>query len=120
MSLPPVSAEDELVRLRVEARLDERGQRRRVQRVAEREVVLLHRQDVREVRAELEPELERDRLHPLVAHDDLVLHPVADEALALDREHVLRQVAGERVAEEERGREVLARGPTRAGAAWRR
>ena len=43
----------------------------------------------------------------LVAHAQLVLHPVAHEALARDREHVLVETAGERVAEEERGRVVL-------------
>ena len=43
----------------------------------------------------------------LVLDDDRVLHPVADEALAHDRERVLRQPAGERVAEVERRREVL-------------
>ena len=88
---------------------DGRGRRQRtgVQRVAEREVVLLDGDDVREVGADLELELERDRLGALVADGDVVLHPVADEALAHDREHVLAEAARERVAQVEGGREVL-------------
>ena len=99
--------EHELVVLAVEPRLDGGGEWARAHRVAEREVVLLDRQDVGEVRRCLEPELERDRAHRLVLDHDLVLHPLADEPLALDREAVLREAAGERVAQEEGGREVL-------------
>ena len=38
---------------------------------------------------------------------DHVLHRLADEALAQDRDDVLLEPAGERVPQEERGREVL-------------
>ena len=86
---------------------DERRQRLRPQRVAEREVVLLDREDVREVGPELERELERDRLERLVLDRDVVLHPDADEAGARDRELVLVQPLRERVAHVEGGREVL-------------
>ena len=86
---------------------DERRQRLRAQRVAEREVVLLDREDVGEVGAELERELERDRLERLVLDGDVVLHPDADEAVARDRELVLLESVRERVAHVEGGREVL-------------
>src|SRR6185503_16722949 len=43
----------------------------------------------------------------LVADAEVLAHPLPDEPLAGDRERVVRQPAGERVAEEERGREVL-------------
>src|SRR5207253_9567769 len=99
--------EDELVVPVVVARRHGIRQGARALRVAEGEVVLLHRHDVREVGADLEPELEGDRFHALVPYDDVVLHPLADEALALDRQDVLLQPARERVAQEERGREVL-------------
>ena len=75
-------------------------------RVAEREVVVLDGEDVREVGAEAERELERDRLHGVVLHAEVILHSHADEALARDREHVRRQLRA-RVAQVERGREVL-------------
>ena len=53
-------------------------------------------------------ELERERLHATGSGRSIVvLHAVADEALARDRERVLRQPAGERVAQVERGGEVL-------------
>ena len=99
--------EDELVVLGVVLRFDRRRQRLRVDGVPEREVVLLDGHDVREVAADLEPEREGDRLHPLVAEHDPLLHPLADEAPADDRERVLRQPAGERVAQVERRGEVL-------------
>src|SRR4051794_8064912 len=99
--------EQELVVPLVVARRDERRQRTRVDRVPEREVVLFHREDVREVRGELEPELERHRLHALVDDNEVILHPLADEALPLDREHVLRQTACERIAQKERRGEVF-------------
>ena len=102
-----VGREDELVAALVEA--DGRGRRERtgVQRVAEREVVLLDGDDVREVGLDHELELERDRLGALVADGDVVLHPFADEALAHDREHVLAEAARERVPQVEGGGEVL-------------
>src|SRR5687767_7198324 len=52
--------EDELVFLLLVAGLDEFGQCRRVLRIAEREVIRLDREDVSEVGAELERELELD------------------------------------------------------------
>ena len=105
-------------RLRVELRLGERRQRRRVQRIAEREVVRLHREDVREVRADLERELERDRLaRPGSGSMIRSCIAIADEARAGDRERVLRQRLRRRVAQEERGRVVLDLVRRRAGAA---
>ncbi len=85
----------------------ERRKRLRALRVAEREVVLLHRHDVREVGAELEAELERDGFQRLVLERDVVLHPVAYEAQARDRDLVLVEPAGQRVAHVEGGRVVL-------------
>ena len=69
--------------------------------------MLLHGEDVREVCGELEPELEGDRIHRVVLDHHDVLHRLADEPLARDRELIRAQAAGERVAEEERRREVL-------------
>ena len=51
--------------------------------------------------------LERDRLDALVLDRDVVLHGVADEARAGDRERVLRQRLHRTVAQEEGGRVVL-------------
>ena len=99
--------EHELVVLRIEAVRRGIRQRLRSHRVAEREIVLLHGKNRREVGLELEPELERDRIHALVFEHDDVLHPLADEPLARDRHLVLPQAADERIAEVERGREVL-------------
>ena len=69
--------------------------------------MLFDREDVREVGGELQCELERERLHALVADDDPVLHAFADEALACDRERVGREAAGRGVAQVERRGEVL-------------
>ena len=99
--------EHELVRGRVEAGRRRRRQRPRRLGVAEREVVLLDGDDVREVGADLELELERERLGALVAEDQVILHPLADEALARDRERVLGEPRNDRVAEVEGGGEVL-------------
>ena len=99
--------EHELVVLLLVARRDRLRQRLGARGVAEREVALLDREDVREVGPELQRELEGDRLHRLVLDDHVVLHAVADEAVPDDRERVLRQAAGERVAQEEGRREVL-------------
>ena len=82
-------------------------QRRRAQRVPEREVVILHGEDVREVGAELDPQVELDRFHALVHDRDRVLHPVPDEPLPADRQRVLRQTFRQRVPHEERRGEVL-------------
>ena len=99
--------EHELVVLLVVRGRDRARQRLRVRRIAEREVPLLDRDDVGEVRGQrqLEPELER--LRRLVRQLDVILHPVADEPLALDQHRVERQAVRERVAEKVRGREVL-------------
>src|SRR5712691_8497980 len=99
--------EDKLVVLSVEAARRRIGQRLRAHRVAEREVVLLHGKDRREVRRELEPELERDGIHALVLEHEDVLHPLSDEPLARDRHLVLAQSADERIAEIERRGEVF-------------
>jgi len=56
-----------------------------VERVAEREVVLLDRDDVREVGADVERQLEAQRLAALVPQREMILHPLADEALAQSR-----------------------------------
>src|SRR5947207_705739 len=76
-------------------------------RVAERKVVVLDRQDVCEVRAEIELELELLRLAALVLERELILHSLADEALPRNRDHVLRKPARQRIAHEERRGEVL-------------
>ena len=95
--------EDEL-RSEVAARIDDRnlppllvvrrrrGRRKRLRelRVAEREVVQLHRDDVREVRLGLECDVDLERLGALVAERDPLLHPRPDEALARDRDRVPR------------------------------
>ena len=83
------------------------GKRRRGVRVSEREVVLLDGEDVREVGADLERELELDGMRCVVHDDDVLLHAVADEAVAPDREHVLLEAACDRVPEIEGGRVVL-------------
>ena len=83
------------------------GQRLRADGVAEGEVEVLDGEDVGEVAGELELEVEFDPLHALVLHCEGVLHPIADEALAPNREHVRAEPAGERVAHEERRGEVL-------------
>src|SRR5215211_8850183 len=98
--------EEELVVACVEARLYRLGQGLRRLGIAEREVVVLHREDVREVAAEPERKLERDRLHRVVVDAQGVLHAVADEALAGDRDDVGRE-AGPRVAEVEGRGEIL-------------
>ena len=97
------------------------GSGRRVQRVAEREVVLLDADDVREV-ASRSPARGRSETGSvrLVADDHMVLHAVADEAVSRDRERVLRQ-ARRRAGCGGRTRPRSTRPcPTRAGAAARR
>ena len=83
------------------------GERLGARRVAEREVVLLDREDVREVVRHLDRELERDRLPGHVLDRDPLLHRVRDEALPDDRDRVLRETVGQRVAKVERRRGVL-------------
>ena len=67
-------------------------------RVAEREVVVLDGEDVREVARNLDPELQRHGPHPLVLDHDPVLHRLADESLANDRDLVRIEVLRPRVA----------------------
>ena len=102
-----VLLEHELIPLPVDPDAGLRRQRPRRLGVTEREVVLLDRDDVREVGADLELELERERLGALVAQDQVILHPLADEALAGDRERVLREARDDRVTQVEGGGEVL-------------
>ncbi len=88
-------------------RLRLRRKGRRVLGISEREVVLLHGDDVREVGAELEGELELEPIHALVADRDPLLEPGSDEPAAGDRERVARKSVQRRVAQVEGGREVL-------------
>ena len=78
-------------------------------RVAEGEVPLLHGHDVCEVRTELDSDADRELLRGHVRQLDVILHPVADEALALDRHGVEREVLRQRIPEEERCGVVLDR-----------
>jgi hypothetical protein len=78
-----------LVLFFVEMRLDQRRERLSVGGVAEREVVVLDREDVREVRANVERQIERHGVHRLVLEDEAVLHRLSDEPLADDRDLVL-------------------------------
>ncbi|MCZ7590008.1 MAG: hypothetical protein M5U27_14370 [Gaiella sp.] len=78
-----------------------------MERVAEREVVLLHADDVREVGPEVELERERERCAGLVAQHDVVLEAVPHEAVTRDREDVQVEAVAGRVAGIERGGEVL-------------
>ena len=100
---------DEDERTRVEARLDRIGKRLGIDRVAEREVVLLDGEDVGEVARDLDRELERHRFRGDVLDDDPVVHVVGDPPLPDDRDGVLLESIHERVAEIERGRVVLDR-----------
>ena len=99
--------EHDLAGLRVEIRVCAGRQAGRVERVAEREVVLLDADDVREVGAELDLHREGDRSPGLVAEDQVVLEPMADEPVPRDREDVLSEPTDERVARVEGGGEVL-------------
>ena len=78
---PGVVVEHELVLVLLVTRLGGQGQGARLERVAESEVVVLDREDVREVAGELDRELERDLLRALVLHAEVVLHALADEAV---------------------------------------
>ena len=57
-------------------------------------------EDVSEVAAELERELERDVLLALVLNAEVVLHALPDEPVPPDRDGVLEELAGGRIAEE--------------------
>ena len=102
-----VVGKDELVRVGLERRLHELGQRRRVLRIPEGEVVRLDREDVSEVAPHLERELELDPARGVVVHDDALLHAVANEAIPSDRDLVRAQPRHDRIAQEEGCREVL-------------
>ena len=99
--------EQELVVGLVVLQLDGRRQRLGVLRVSEREVEVLDGEDVREVARDLDPQLQRHRPHPLVLDDHAILHRLADEALADDRDLVRIEILRARVAEVERGGEVV-------------
>src|SRR5581483_7390796 len=88
----------------------ERPRRRKlvVARRPESGLELLHHEDVREVRLELEAELDLDPAAAVVLDGDALLHAVADEALAFDGQLVWLEAVDERVAEDER-REVRRR-----------
>ena len=83
------------------------GQRLGERRVAEREVVMLDREDVGEIRRQLDGQLDRDRVADEVRDHDVLLQIVGHEALVANQQLVRRQAARRRVAQEERGREVL-------------
>ena len=99
--------EHQLCVVRVEDGRRRLGERSRVRRVTEREVVLLDREDVGEVAGDLDRELERHRLRRDVLDHDPLLHRVRHEALADDRDRVLRQTVDRRVPQVERRREVV-------------
>src|SRR5437588_12330450 len=82
-------------------------QRFRSQGIAERKVVILDGEDIREIVRDLELEVELHRLHALVLHGERVLHALADEPLTSNREGVVVEPAGQGVSHEERGGEVL-------------
>ena len=104
---PGVVVEDELVLVLLVAPFGRRWKWDRLDRVTEGEVVVLDREDVREVAAELERELERDVLLALVLDAQVVLHALPDEPVPPDRDGVLEELAGGRIAEEVGGGVVL-------------
>src|SRR5207244_10068675 len=69
--------------------------------VAEARVEVLDAEDVREVRLELERDLRDDAAASVILDVDPLVHAVADEALALDRELVGLEPTRQRVAEDE-------------------
>ena len=87
--------------------LDRHRQGRRELGIAQREVVVLDREDVGEVRGQLDRELDPDRITGEVGDDEVLLQVVGHEALVADQQLVGLQAAGQRVAEEERSCEVL-------------
>jgi hypothetical protein len=100
-------SEQELVVLLVVAHLDEWRQRSCMRRVAEREVVVLDGEDVREVARHLDRKVEGDRPHALVLDPEVVLHRLAHEALADHRDLVLFEPLARLVSQVERRREVV-------------
>jgi hypothetical protein len=101
-----VVLEHELVFAVVEVHFCRRWQSRALG-IAEREIVVLDGEDVREIVPDLECQLERHRVGHVVVEHEAVLHALTDEAVPRNRDGVLREVARDRVAEEERGRVVL-------------
>ena len=99
--------EDELALLRVVGRGDGRRKGLGVLGIAERVVVFLHREDVGEVVSQLEGDVELDLAPRVVADVYVLLHPLADEASACDRELVRMEPSRRWVAQVERGRVVL-------------
>ncbi len=98
----------DLAGARVELGVRRRRQIPRRLRVPQREVALLDRQDVGEVRLEDDAETEVDRLHALVPDEQRVRHPGrADEPAPVDGHDVLTEARRHVVPEEERRREVL-------------
>ena len=88
--------------------------------VAEGEVVSLDGEDVREVGADLERELELDGPRRVVLDDDVLLHAVTDEAVATDGDLVRPEPADDGVPQVERRGEVVDACPRRGSAAGRR
>ena len=87
--------------------LDGRRQRLGEAGVAKREVVVLDREDVREVRRQLDGQLDRQGVAGEVGDDDVLLQIVGHEALPADQQLVRTEPTGAGIAQEERGREVL-------------
>ena len=83
------------------------GERWRGLGIAKGEVVCLDRDDVREIRRELEIDIERQLRHALVAEREVLGHARADEALAADRERVRGNPGRRRIAEVVRRAEVV-------------
>ena len=75
---------------------DGRRQRLGEAGVAEREVVVLDREDVREVDAELDGQLDRHGVAGEVGDDDVLLQIVGHEALAADQQLVRAEPTGDR------------------------
>jgi len=69
--------------------------------------VELDRDDVSEVRSDLESQRELEALHALVPHRDPLLHPRAHESLARDRERIARDLPVSGIAKVEPRPEVL-------------
>ena len=81
--------------------------RERPGRVAEREIEGLDREDVREVGADVDGQLELDRPIGVVDEDHVLLHPVTDETPPRDRDLVGTQAADGGIPQEPDRREVL-------------
>jgi hypothetical protein len=102
-----VVREDQLVVRLVENGRHRLGERRRVLWIAEGVVVRLDGEDVREVRPDLQRELELDRPRSVVLDDDVLLHAVPDEAVASHGDLVRPEIADHRVAKIKGGREIV-------------